>query len=386
MTTTRRPRGEGSIYPDKDRGGYIGAVRIDGRLRKVRGKTKTEVARKMGELRAQTPTQRQAADLSVVDVLDRYRDGALAEREQDLRPATLQGYEDNLAVLRREFDGVPLSALNVQRVRDGLERIASGRYGRGAPLARSTMKHVRATLAQALDEAVENEWMTRNTATVARLPKSKPVAERESLTVDEALTLWDALGGERLGNLFRLLLTTGLRPGEARGLCWDAVDLERGRLHVWRNAQRQRNGSYRLVDLVKTEGSYRTLLLAPPALDALRAQRKVAAELRLASRSWDRNDPGLVFPTVTGNLWDGPKACHELAAICKRAGLWRVRPYELRHSAASILSAHGVPLESIADYLGHDVNVTATIYRKRIRPEQDAAVQVMGDLFSGRAT
>ena len=48
MTTTRRPRGEGSIYPDKDRGGYIGAVRIDGRLRKVRGKTKTEVARKMG--------------------------------------------------------------------------------------------------------------------------------------------------------------------------------------------------------------------------------------------------------------------------------------------------------------------------------------------------
>ena len=74
-----------------------------------------------------------------------------------------------------------------------------------------------------------------------------------------------------------------------------------------------------------------------------------------------------------------PRRAHR---ICTDAGIERVRPHELRHSAASILSDQGVPLELIADLLGHvDVTMLARTYRHRLRPSADAAVDVMGRLF-----
>jgi len=44
-----------------------------------------------------------------------------------------------------------------------------------------------------------------------------------------------------------------------------------------------------------------------------------------------------------------------------------LRPGELRHSTASLLSAAGVPLEHIADVLGHvDIRTTSAVYRQHV--------------------
>ena len=49
----------------------------------------------------------------------------------------------------------------------------------------------------------------------------------------------------------------------------------------------------------------------------------------------------------------------------------------LRHSAASIMSDAGVPLERIADQLGHkDTRMLAAHYRQQIRPTIDAALAI----------
>ena len=59
----------------------------------------------------------------------------------------------------------------------------------------------------------------------------------------------------------------------------------------------------------------------------------------------------------------------QFARPTKDAGLGTWHPHELRHSAASILSAAGVPLEHIADTLGHDgTRMTALVYRHAITP------------------
>jgi integrase len=45
------------------------------------------------------------------------------------------------------------------------------------------------------------------------------------------------------------------------------------------------------------------------------------------------------------------------------------RPRELRHSFVSILSDSGVPLEEIADLVGHaGTTVTEKVYRHQLRP------------------
>jgi integrase len=64
-----------------------------------------------------------------------------------------------------------------------------------------------------------------------------------------------------------------------------------------------------------------------------------------------------------------------LYAHLDRLGLPRVTVHDLRHSAATVLYAEGVPLEAIADMLGHSTTrVTADLYRHRVeRIQRDAA-------------
>ena len=54
----------------------------------------------------------------------------------------------------------------------------------------------------------------------------------------------------------------------------------------------------------------------------------------------------------------------------------------MRHSAALLLSAAGVPLEQIADTLGHEgTRMVTLVYRHAIAPTVEAAAGPMGQLF-----
>ena len=54
----------------------------------------------------------------------------------------------------------------------------------------------------------------------------------------------------------------------------------------------------------------------------------------------------------------------------------------LRHATASLLSATGVPIEDIADTLGHrSITVTAEIYRHPIAPIRSGHMIAMNQLF-----
>lgn len=74
-----------------------------------------------------------------------------------------------------------------------------------------------------------------------------------------------------------------------------------------------------------------------------------------------------------------------LAAAARRAGLGKVTPHMLRHSAAVHMAEAGVAMEEIASYLGHsDVHVTRRIYA-RFSPNAlrtAAAALEFGDLGS----
>ena len=57
-------------------------------------------------------------------------------------------------------------------------------------------------------------------------------------------------------------------------------------------------------------------------------------------------------------------------------------PRELRHSFVSLLSFAGVPLQDIAQLVGHSgTTVTELVYRHQIRPVIQAGATVMDRLF-----
>ena len=97
-------------------------------------------------------------------------------------------------------------------------------------------------------------------------------------------------------------------------------------------------------------------------------------------------DLGLVFPTSRGTLLDPANLRRALATVTAKAGLGRWHPHELRHSAASLLSAAGVPLEEVADVLGHaSTRVTSATYRHRTTPTVEAGAGPMAALSSAQA-
>jgi Phage integrase family len=73
-----------------------------------------------------------------------------------------------------------------------------------------------------------------------------------------------------------------------------------------------------------------------------------------------------------------------MARICEAARLLRITPNELRHTCATQLNDDGVPLELIADMLGHTTTqMLQRHYRHRVRPSADAAVRTIDEMFGG---
>ena len=134
----------------------------------------------------------------------------------------------------------------------------------------------------------------------------------------------------------------------------------------------------------KTRKSRRTLALPVRCVEVLRKQRAQQAADRLAADGWQ--DTGLVFTTALGTAMDAANVRRDLRrALALVPGIdpgdWT--PRELRHSFVSVLSDAGLPVEEIAQLVGHrGTTVTELVYRHQLRPVIQTGATVMDRLFA----
>jgi integrase len=374
----RRTNGEGSIYQTADGRWRAATIGPDGRRRYLSGRTRADVGRKLkaAQRRHDDGLPNGDARLIVAAFLDDWLTKVLPGRGRVKSTNTI----DNYAWAIRQHVSPALGrhklrALTPEHVEQMLRAKAS------AGMARNSVMRLRAVLVMALTHAERRGLVYRNAARLAEMPAdARPPAEGRSLTVDQAAALLDAAEDDRLEALYMTGLMLGLRPGELLGLSWDDLDLEAATVQIRRALKRER-GELRLGE-PKTTRSRRALDLPAPVVDALRAHRRRQAEERLiAGPEWDEH--GLVFVNHFGRPIDPSNLRRAFAALTKRAGLGHWHPHELRHSTASLLSAAGVPLEHVADVLGHDgTRMTAQVYRHRVAPTVGAAVSPMESMFA----
>ncbi len=226
--------------------------------------------------------------------------------------------------------------------------------------------------------------MKRNVALLCEVPKGKVGRPSKSLTFDQASALLTAAAEFRMHAYVVLALLTGARTEELRALTWDHVDLVGDpvsvppvppSLAVWR--------SVRAGGDTKTRRSRRTLALPRRCVDVLRDH--AVDQLRERAAAGDRwQDHSLVFSSKVGTPLDAANVRRAFRQVVKAAGLpaaeWT--PRELRHSFVSLLSDAGVPLERIAQLVGHSgTSVTETVYRKQLRPVMTEGAEIMDRLF-----
>jgi integrase len=166
---------------------------------------------------------------------------------------------------------------------------------------------------------------------------AKPKSEKVPLTKDEVYALRDACEVPHMRLFVLLAYRTAARSAALLGLRWDRVDLERGKIDL-------RDPS------ITTPHKGRAIV---PISDTTRA---ALAEARA----------GALTPYVIE--WAGKpvrSVKKGLATAARKAELGKVSPHLLRHSAACHMAEAGVPMEAVAQFLGHsDVSVTRTIYAK----------------------
>jgi integrase len=383
----RRGQGEGTIYRDGDR--WRGAISLgfgpDGRrLRaKVSGRTKTEVRDKLKELQRTVDSGLPAPDgrLTVGEFLDRWLRDNLRGTVED---TTADNYEDTVRLhLKPDLGSKLLTRLTVSEVDSLWQR------KRAAGYKPNSIRIMRAVLQRALHQAERESLVMRNVAHLSN-PAKLDAPERRSLTVTQARTLLGAAEPDRLSAAYLVMLTYGLRRGEALGLQWDDVDLDGGTIQIRRAVKRVKNRtrepgepSTRLaIGDVKTKRSRRQVPLNEQVTQALRAHRTRQLEERLAcGPGWQ--DTGFVFTTPIGTVVDPDNFGHYFSKLTKKAGLGHWHLHELRHSAVSIMLALDVPLHIASEVVGHSsIAITKDIYGHLLGGEKQSAANAMaGALF-----
>ena len=252
----------------------------------------------------------------------------------------------------------PLRGLTPQVVaRWQADRLADG-------AGRVALRHAFELLGSILQRAFEDERIVANpTRQVrkAKRPERAEVRPLAPLTIERMRAHLLAGGSDnpmRDATMISVLAYAGLRPGEALALRW--ADFRLKTILV------QRAVSLGEEKTTKTSQNRTVRLLGPLKADL--------AEWRLAAGRPD--DKTLVFPAAGGEAWTEPAYQSWRRRAFKRAltaaGIEMARPYDLRHSFASLLLHEGRSVIYVARQLGHDARLTLTKYGHVIDELDDA--------------
>lgn len=167
------------------------------------------------------------------------------------------------------------------------------------------------------------------------LPPSPPPRERY-LTRDEVNELVNAAIDPHVRLAMLLMLTTAGRTSALLELTWDRVDLDR-----------------RVIKLATNDIGPRKGRATVPINDTLMAALQFARQAALSDYvvEWGGRRVGSI---KTG-----------FNAAVKRAGIAHCTPHDLRRTAGRFMAEAGVPIEEIAQFLGHtNPNITRETYSK----------------------
>lgn len=230
-------------------------------------------------------------------------------------------------------------------------------------LDRRTVNYIHTILHRAFKDAVRWSRLARNPADAADPPRAGP--KSDSVQSWDAATLRTFLtrsreSGDRLHALWVLLATTGMRRGEAIGLRWKDVDLDKGRLSVVQTITQTR--SKVTIGEPKTARGRRSIALDAATVGVLRAHRTAMLEERMLVGP-DFADEGLAFHHPDGACLRPDAVSAQFVRRVGQYGMPRLTLHGLRHTWATLALEQGIHPRVVQERLGHStIAITLGIY------------------------
>lgn len=366
---------------DKERGGYRYNFRqANGKYTTLRAATAPE----MDDLIRQRRKERDEAlavnpppakGVTVADVAGRW----LRVAEDGLSLNGRKALENSVRHVLEHIGQRPIQTVTPADIDDMLLSLP----GNSASLRNKVLSAARRICGYAID----NGDLLRD-PTKGKRGGGKKSQEVEPLTREQQTILIKSVEKTRAFLFCLLLLRTGLRPEEARGLTWDAIDLTDGALYVRQTVVYDGN-----KPIVQTE------------LKSINAKRRIPLPRDLAKALKDAKEKAVSSYVLPGNR--GPMSRQEYTNMWRivqrrtrepdepisnrntkvvRSITFPVHPYTLRHTYITELCAHsaetGLDIKTIQYLAGHaNPQTTLKIYAHVMATQQQDTSKKIQAIF-----
>ena len=363
--------------------GVATATLLDGTRRRIyvvgpdEASARAALDRRWAEVEGRTaPTAAADAGMTIDSLLARW----LTESVRvDRRGSTYETYLIKATHITKHLGRLAARDLTRSQVRWFVGQLAAD------GLAVSTIRTTMEVLSIALNYAVrELEILPRNPSTGVGLPQA-PVTHRPTLSPDQIRRVLSATQetAHPLGPLVALVVTTGIRRGEAIGLRWQDVNLDVGALRIVQQRARGNRDERVIVSAPKTSAGQRPIPLMPAVVAQLRAYREAQLAARLRSvQPWANSD--LVFRQPDDGRPFAPEYVDRVwARLLVQMGLPHMRLHDLRHTFGTLMMGAGVNSRIVAELMGHSsVGITLNVYSHVLQSmETEAIDRLEGQLF-----
>ncbi len=402
MATAKKKRdfGRGSVYYVEKEDVWIGAYtagrKPNGKpdVKKVRGKTEPEAARKLNALIDECKkteyvyVQRDTFASYITLWLTTVKRLKLKERSYDRLEQTV-----NNDVIPH-IGQIQLSSLSTDDIQKMILDLKD--EGRAYSSIKKAYEAVNASLKWGM--SVHPPKVKYNPANGVRLPNKKVFepseihfyTEAEARKITETALMKYPKGAPwyPLGELVVILLNTGIRLAEATALQWERdIDLDNRLLYVHktvvtvknREADAKKKSITKEQDSTKSEAGQNRVI--PLNDDALFAFKSLQAKTGKSP---------YVFATKDGTRKSARDIDKIVRRVEKRAGLPDEKiygPHALRHTFATLLLASGTDIKLVSELLGHaDVGITYNTYIHVIKEQKAKAVASLPNFISGKAS
>lgn len=250
-------------------------------------------------------------------------------------------------------------------------------------LSQVTISNYLRILKTALNAAVEAKLIKESPANGISISRGKV---KSFHVVDKAMfpDFIRAANETKYGNELALMLYTGLRVGELRGLRWSDIDFAANTMSISRQLHPKSQSSKRITSPKYDEE--RTIHLPQPAITVLKAQRVKQNEQRLAAGSeWVENEVthDLVFRMETGAEHGEKTIFDAVRNVGSAIGIPSLHPHDLRHSYAVAALRSGADVKSVQHNLGHKTSsMTVDIYAAYSEDAGKESAKKLSDYFA----
>ena len=245
-----------------------------------------------------------------------------------------------------------LTPVQVQRLESALQR--------DKQMAPRGVHLVHNVLSGALKYALKMEMISRNPVSAVS-PPSVTKQEAASPDIPQVKRLLSVAEEEQhyLWPCLHLIAYTGMRRGEALGLKWAQVDLQKQQLLVQASLVVTARGL--ALEPPKTASGQQVVDLDRDTMAVLRDHRRRQVE---SARLLGEEPSETVFPREASDEWCHPNTLgHTVVRMGKKAGCPQVTLRSLRHFHATVALQAGKNLPVVSKRLGHPkVSITADIY------------------------